>query len=204
MRLDSFLVERKIFISREKAKDLILKGGVRVNPTAINKPSVQVVDSDIIECVKEKMLPYVSKGGLKLEKTNFRSLRLETISQKVDVVVGDLSFISLIHILKNIPVFLKDDGFVVLLIKPQFEVGPKHIGKGGIVKNSEMHISSIQRIVNYAQTIDLGLLDLTNAPIIIPQKNIEYLALFKRNSRARIDISKIVASAFLEKEELAI
>jgi 23S rRNA (cytidine1920-2'-O)/16S rRNA (cytidine1409-2'-O)-methyltransferase len=263
MRLDVYLVEKKICSAREKAKDLIQKGGIRVNGVFVNKSSVQVGETDLIEFPEGDLLPYVSKGGLKLEKaiksfsldlegkkvldigastggftdcalqhgaefvwavdvgnnqldqrlrsntkicslenTDFRLLKMEDIGGQVDVIVGDISFISLLLVLKYIPSFLIQDGFVVLLIKPQFEVGPDNIGKGGIVTSPQAHAKAISRIVEFASSISLGIQNITFAPIVNPKKNIEYLSLFKMAPSKQIDIKKIVTYAFLEKREL--
>lgn len=263
MRLDVYLVENKICSSREKAKDLITKGGVRVNGVAVSKPSFQVELVDTVEYPQQNLLAYVSKGGLKLEKaiqkfgldfkgktvldigastggftdcalkhgakyvwavdvgsnqldsslrvdsrvcslenTDIRELHPNIIGSGVDIVVGDLSFISLSHVLQHISYFITNNEFAVLLIKPQFEVGPKNIGKGGIVKDPKAHINAIKEIVKNAHDLDLELVDLTESPIIDPRKNIEYLALFKRKSSMQIDFSKVVYSAFLAKKKL--
>lgn len=262
MRLDVYLVEKGICTSRERAKDLILKGSVRVKGLYASKPSFNVSPDDVVEFVTEDILPYVSKGGLKLEKairafeinfsdklvldmgastggftdcalkhgakfvwavdvgtnqldtslkgnsricsienTDVRYLDFSQVGEKVDFVIGDLSFISLTHILKIIPNFLKDDGFAILLIKPQFEVGPENVGKGGIVKNPKQHVKVIKQICTNASEFHLYLLRLTYAPVVDSRKNIEYLALFGRRNQNSFNIEEVVSSAFAEKKE---
>lgn len=261
MRIDVYLVEKGLCISRNKAKDLLLKGGVRINGASITKPSVMVSDEDIVEIEQEVMLPYVSKGGLKLKKAidNFgldfkgkyildigastggftdcalkhgaeyvwaidvgtsqlvaelkksdkvcsvenidiRNLSTETIGRLVDIVVADLSFISLKLIVNHIPKFLSDSGFAILLIKPQFEVGVKNIGKGGIVNNHKAHILGIMGVVEEAKRNGLYLVKLAPIPIIDSRKNIEYLAMFKTQEIGYVDIMKVVKDVFLEKK----
>ena len=112
------------------------------------------------------------------------------------VVVGDLSFISLTYILKYIPRFLDDNGFVVLLIKPQFEVGPEHVDKGGIVRNPKLHVKAIQKVVEAARDCGLYFNNIATIPIVDVKKNIEYLACFKMVSTGMVDFKKIVEHAF--------
>ncbi|HCT29283.1 MAG TPA: TlyA family rRNA (cytidine-2'-O)-methyltransferase [Bacteroidales bacterium] len=260
MRIDVFLVEKGFCNSRNKAKDLLLKGGVKLNGVVVCKSSVSVNDKDVVEVEENAIMPYVSKGGLKLEKaivsfnldfknktvldigastggftdcalkhgakfvwavdvgsaqlvqelkedkrvsslenTDFRELNLETIGNTVDIIVGDLSFISLKHIVKHTPQFLTPDGYIVLLIKPQFEVGVKNIDKGGIVKSPKVHLVAINEIVDDARSNGLFLSKLTSVPIVDEKKNIEYLALFKKQPSDYIDVNEVVRLAFIEK-----
>lgn len=257
MRLDVFLVDKGFCSSRNKAKDLLLKGGVKVNGSVVSKPSVIIYENDNVEVLQEAIMPFVSKGGVKLEKaikafeldlrgkfvidigastggftdcalkheakfvwavdvgnsqlvrelrenervlsienTDFRNLNPTLIGTKVDVIVGDLSFISLTYILKYIPQFLDANGCVILLIKPQFEVGSEYIDKGGIVKNPKLHIKAIQNVVTVAESCGLYLTNITTIPIVDPKKNVEYLTCFKTVPVVAIDVKKFVGLTF--------
>ena len=74
-----------------------------------------------------------------LEKTNARYLDNKLISDKLDAIVCDVSFISLKKIIKPNVKFLKTKGWLISLIKPQFEIGKDLLGKGGVVKDIEHH-----------------------------------------------------------------
>lgn len=111
-----------------------------------------------------------------MEKVNARYLQKEQIGEEADFITIDASFISLTKLLPNLVSFLKSNGGFVLLIKPQFEAGRDKVGKKGVVRDKETHLSVIERILAFA--IDLGLFcqGLTYSPIRGPEGNIEYLA----------------------------
>ena len=83
-----------------------------------------------------------------MEETNVR--HLESLPETIDLIVGDLSFISLALVLPAVERFLKPGGEAVLLIKPQFEVGKEAIQKGGTVKRESDRLAAIQKIENLA------------------------------------------------------
>src|SRR5262249_32013594 len=72
-----------------------------------------------------------------IEKTNFRHIEPALIPEKIDLIVIDVSFISLSKILPNVTTFLKEGGHVIALVKPQFELGPKDVKKG-VVRSEEL------------------------------------------------------------------
>jgi len=76
---------------------------------------------------------------INIEKTNARELSDKIIPEKVDFVCIDVSFISLELILPEAKRFLKEGGQIIALIKPQFEVGKKNLGKSGVVKDPKLH-----------------------------------------------------------------
>lgn len=105
-----------------------------------------------------------------MENFNARNLRLRDIGEHVDIVLCDVSFISLIYLLDPIGLILKDSGEAVLLIKPQFEIGKNQS------HSVESHLEVIQRI--FKKAIDSGLfpVDLIYSPITGSKGNIEYFA----------------------------
>ena len=125
-----------------------------------------------------------------IERKNARYLTLEDIGRQVDMITIDVSFISLDKIFLPATGFLKDDGFIIALIKPQFEAGRKYIGKNGVVKDPEVHKTVIENVEKNARQSGLYLKDLTYSPIKGPKGNIEFLGLFDRQE-ARCDVSKI-------------
>lgn len=116
-----------------------------------------------------------------IEKVNARSLTLEIIRQKVDVAVIDVSFISLDKILPAVFPLIHENGDVISLIKPQFEVGRSDVGKGGIVTSETARINSISRITDAASALGWNRVNLVDSPITGADGNIEYLAHWRRN-----------------------
>ena len=111
-----------------------------------------------------------------MEKTNARYLDNTKIKHRLDAVVCDASFISLKKILPASLHLLKNQGWLVALIKPQFEAGKKMVGKGGIVKNESVHKSVIDDIKNWL-TIDMKfeVKGVIESPILGSKGNKEFL-----------------------------
>ncbi len=200
------------------------------------KPSQIVQSSDQIEVAGDP-LPYVSRGGLKLEKAirtfqldfsektvldagastggftdcalqhgaarvyavdvgseqlapslrshpqvvfyeNFdvRELSLSQLGgQPVDAIVSDLSFISLTLILPAFPPLLRPGGFLVLLIKPQFELEQRTALKGGIVKDPALRKRAVDRVLDAARSLGFQVKGLTETDVETDRKNVEFL-----------------------------
>jgi 23S rRNA (cytidine1920-2'-O)/16S rRNA (cytidine1409-2'-O)-methyltransferase len=118
---------------------------------------------------------------LSIENRDFRELTLaETGNEPFDMIVSDVSFISLTYILPYCHPFLKPDGRMVLLIKPQFEAGPSFLNKNGIVKDEKGYKIAIQKVVNEALNQHFHLNNLTVSTLAEVHKNVEFLALFSR------------------------
>ena len=113
------------------------------------------------------------------EKFNCRHLKKEDIDEEVDLIVVDVSFISLTKILPAAYKVLRTQGSLVTLIKPQFELSREEISKGGIVKDAQLHDKAVRSIVDFA-TSDLRLThqNTVNSPITGMTGNIEFLAHF--------------------------
>ena len=115
-----------------------------------------------------------------LERINLRHAEEDLIPEKVDLVVCDVSFISLTKILPALVRFLKESGEIVCLIKPQFEVGPGQTDKG-IVRDKALRQQAVDMIVSFASTeLGLHLKGLVPSSIKGPKGNQEYLAYFVR------------------------
>ncbi len=110
-----------------------------------------------------------------LERTNFRYLTKETVTEEIDFASIDVSFISLKKILPVLFDFLKEKGKTVALIKPQFEAGREKVGKKGVVRDINTHKEVITEIVNFAFETGFSVLNLDFSPIRGPEGNIEYL-----------------------------
>ena len=118
------------------------------------------------------------KNVINHEKINFRNIDFDTIGEKVDVIVCDVSFISLKKIVHSFIQFCKEYTDIIILIKPQFEADRKYICKGGVVRDKNVHSMVILEIIDDFLTYDLKLMGLTSSPIKGPKGNIEYLAYF--------------------------
>ena len=111
-----------------------------------------------------------------LEKTNARYLDSKKISDKLDAIVCDVSFISLKKVIKPNIKFLKTKGWLISLIKPQFEIGKDLLGKGGVVKNIEHHQMVVDDIRDFFENeINLNVKGITESPILGPKGNKEFL-----------------------------
>ncbi len=113
-----------------------------------------------------------------LDNLNARFLTESSLGDRVDLVVCDVSFISLKLILPAVKNILKDSAYALMLIKPQFECGPKYLGNSGIVKNKEARHSAIKNIYSFCLNIGLAPINITVAPIK-EKKNIEYVIMLK-------------------------
>ncbi|MCR5755400.1 MAG: TlyA family RNA methyltransferase [Acetatifactor sp.] len=110
-----------------------------------------------------------------MEQTNFRYMKEEDITDKLDFASVDVSFISLTKILIPARNLLRCGGQMVCLIKPQFEAGRDKVGKNGVVRETKTHEEVIHRIVDYAFSVGFQVLHLEFSPIKGPEGNIEYL-----------------------------
>ncbi|MGD9639483.1 MAG: TlyA family RNA methyltransferase [Alphaproteobacteria bacterium] len=111
-----------------------------------------------------------------LERTNARYLTAEQIPEKVDAVVCDASFISLKTVLPSALSMLKNNGWVIALIKPQFEAGKENIGKKGVVKDPEIHKQVCDDIESWFKSQpNFNVQSITQSPITGPEGNIEFL-----------------------------
>jgi len=129
------------------------------------------------------------------EGMNARYITPEDIGGKCDMAVCDVSFISLTLILEAVSGLLTEGGRFIALIKPQFEAGRENIGKGGIVKDRNVHAMVIERVIDKAADVGLYVSGICVSPILGGDGNREYLALFTRES-ADFDRSRIKKTVF--------
>jgi 23S rRNA (cytidine1920-2'-O)/16S rRNA (cytidine1409-2'-O)-methyltransferase len=111
-----------------------------------------------------------------LERTNVRYL--EALPEPIDVAVIDVSFISLALVLPAVRRLVKPEGWIVALVKPQFEAGRQQVGKGGVVRDLTVHRQVIERVLGEAIGQGLAIGGCTPSPILGPAGNREFLALF--------------------------
>ncbi len=244
-RIDCLLVEKKYFPTRQKAQYAIKQKCIFIEGELIDKPSKMVEEGSKIE-IKGEVLPFVSRGGLKLQKAieafrirlqekiamdigastggftdcmlqhgvrkvyaidvghgqladtlkedkrvvNLEGTNIKEVSEeweKVDFISIDVSFISLTHVLEKAHQLLKENGEMVVLIKPQFEAGPEALTKNGIVKDKKIHAKVIEKIMLYARSLGFTIQNLAYSPIKGGNGNIEYL-LYVQKTKNEFDL----------------
>lgn len=139
-----------------------------------------------------------------IEKTNLRTCSFEDIyntgDKVADLLVSDLSFISLEKVIPNLKTLLKHDFHeMICLIKPQFEAGKDFVEKGGVVRDKNTHIKVIETVIKCVKTLNYTIKGLTYSSIKGPAGNIEYLIWFStENCEENIpSIEETVSSAHL-------
>ncbi|HZL58813.1 MAG TPA: TlyA family RNA methyltransferase [Stellaceae bacterium] len=110
-----------------------------------------------------------------LERVNARYLTAKEVPEPVDLVVCDASFIGLETVLPAPLALAKPGARLVALIKPQFEVGPKRVGKGGVVRDAELHREVCERIAQWLPTQGWRALGIEESPLKGPEGNVEFL-----------------------------
>ena len=256
-RLDKILVSKGLVKSREMARALIIEGKVFVDGKKITKAGTPVCEiSDI--SLTEADMPYVSRGGLKLEaaihffninvndkiimdvgsstggftdcllkrgarkvycidvgygqlawslrkdhrvilleRTNIRYLdkilgdRESKISgsefeylikKNIDMATIDVSFISLTKVIPQVLTFLKEEGEVLALVKPQFEVGKDEVGKGGIVREEEKRLKTVITVQEDSEKIGLKTIGIFRSPLSGQKGNMEFFLYMKKGT----------------------
>ncbi len=114
------------------------------------------------------------------DRTNVRELTAERIGGPVDLVVGDLSFISLRLVLDALLGVTRDDGDLALMVKPQFEVGKDRVGRGGVVRDADLRAEAVTAVAAAAAERGWGARSVTTSPLPGPSGNIEYFVWLRR------------------------
>ena len=254
-RLDKVLFSKGLVKSREMARALIMEGKVYVDGNKITKAGTPVNENSDIS-LQATDLPYVSRGGLKLEaaikyfnidvkdkiimdvgsstggftdcllqkgakkaycidvgygqlawslrkdprvilleRTNIRYLREilqeqgargkeqeygDLLNSKIDIATIDVSFISLTKVIPEVIKFLNDEGEVLALVKPQFEVGKGEVGKGGIVREEEKRVKAVKYVEEDLAKCGLKSHGVFQSPVIGQKGNVEYFLYMKK------------------------
>jgi 23S rRNA (cytidine1920-2'-O)/16S rRNA (cytidine1409-2'-O)-methyltransferase len=117
-----------------------------------------------------------------LERRNIRYLQREEVPEEIDMVLIDTSFISIEKFLPHLLGFLKKEGAILSLIKPQFEVEKGEVGKGGVVRDKALHEKVINRISNFSRGLRLKILGVTESPLLGPKGNKEFFIYLKKEN----------------------
>ncbi|MDX2360502.1 MAG: TlyA family RNA methyltransferase [Crocinitomicaceae bacterium] len=143
--------------------EVLLKNGASKVFTVDSKPSL--LHETLIE--NDKVC--------NLDKTHVRELTSNLIDEPVDGCIIDVSSISLEKIIPFAQPFVKQGGFVILIVKPQFELDKEFVGKGGIVKDTKLYPQVIKDVKNYGQLNTLRCLGHLDAPILSEDGNREFI-----------------------------
>ena len=104
-----------------------------------------------------------------------------TLPEKADIATIDVSFISVTQIIPNVMVHLSGPGYIVVLLKPQFEARKEEVGKGGVIKDPQIHALVLGRFINWVTDHELRLRGLVASPILGAEGNREFLILLVPN-----------------------
>ncbi len=139
-----------------------------------------------------------------IERTNLKICSFDEIYNEnepvADLLVSDLSFISLTKVLENLKSLMAPNFHeMICLIKPQFEAGKDNVEKGGVVRNPKVHYDVIKNVLDYAKNLGYSINGLTYSSIKGPSGNIEYLVWLstKNETVEQFDIKQIVETAFI-------
>jgi 23S rRNA (cytidine1920-2'-O)/16S rRNA (cytidine1409-2'-O)-methyltransferase len=118
------------------------------------------------------------------DRTNVREITRDLVGGPVDVVVGDLSFISLALVLEPLVAVTVDDGDLALMVKPQFEVGKDRVGKGGVVRDPALRAEAVASVADRAEELGWGARAVARSPLPGPSGNVEFFLWLRRGPAA--------------------
>jgi len=125
-----------------------------------------------------------------LDRTNIRHLTGDMVGEEIDLVVADLSFISLSLVLPALAAVSKPSADFVLMVKPQFEVGREKLGAGGVVRDPALRKAAVLDVAESAYDVGLGTMGIAASPLPGPAGNVEYFLWLRRGAPA-IDQSAV-------------
>jgi 23S rRNA (cytidine1920-2'-O)/16S rRNA (cytidine1409-2'-O)-methyltransferase len=130
-----------------------------------------------------------------MERTNARYLSGGDLPFAPDLLVADLSFISLVVALSNLLSTTPSIGEAVVLVKPQFEAGPEHVSRGGLVRDAVVHAATIRGVAKAFEPLGFGAVSVTRSPVAGRRAgNVEYPLRLLRNVEATLDEEQILAA----------
>ncbi|MBJ7462928.1 MAG: TlyA family RNA methyltransferase [Mycolicibacterium sp.] len=119
-----------------------------------------------------------------LERTNVRTLTPDAIGGPVDLVVADLSFISLATVLPALTACCRRDADIVPMVKPQFEVGKDRVGAGGVVSDPALRAEAVLAVARRAAELQWHTVAVTASPLPGPSGNVEFFLRFRAEADA--------------------
>lgn len=133
-----------------------------------------------------------------MDRTNVRTLDPGAVAPAPSLVVGDLSFISLRLVLPALVACAAPDADLLLMVKPQFEVGRDRLGHGGVVRDPALHVETVLEVAHRAHELGLGVDAVTASPLPGPSGNVEYFVSMHASHRHRpgdLDHDALIAEA---------
>jgi 23S rRNA (cytidine1920-2'-O)/16S rRNA (cytidine1409-2'-O)-methyltransferase len=130
-----------------------------------------------------------------VERVNIRELTPDHVGEPPELVVADLSFISLRLVLGPIQRCVAADADYAMMVKPQFEVGRDHVGAGGVVRDPQLRAGAVRGVADHAAGLGLGVRGVTASPLPGPSGNVEYFLWLRAGAPplADADLDKAVA-----------
>ena len=123
-----------------------------------------------------------------LDRVNVRSLTKQQVADEIDLVVADLSFISLKLVLPALIDVAKADADFLVMVKPQFEVGKEKLGAGGVVRDSHLRKEAVAAVAGAAFSLGLGCLGVVASPLPGPSGNVEYFLWLNKAGKALLEV----------------
>jgi len=139
---------------------------------------------------------------INMERTNVRFLEENSLPEKIAVATIDVAFISLDKVLPSTYKILEENGEVVALIKPQFEAGRENVGKKGVVKDREIHLAVIKKVLDLAVSLGFVIKGLDYSPVKGPEGNIEYLLYLGKQGETTFHPDNVAAIVAASHENL--
>ena len=123
-----------------------------------------------------------------LDRVNVRNLTPAQVGDEIDLVVADLSFISLKLVLPALFSVAKEDADFLIMVKPQFEVGKEKLGAGGVVRDVYLRKEAVLEVANAAFALTLGTLGVVASPLPGPSGNVEYFLWLRKGAPAILEV----------------
>lgn len=120
------------------------------------------------------------------EKTNFRNMSNDLISEKIDIAVMDVSFISVVKLADNLKNFIKETCDIIILIKPQFEAQKSVVGKNGVISDSAAHETIVVNTIYALENKGYYLKNIDFSPIKGPKGNIEFISQYSLDPKDKM------------------
>ena len=133
-----------------------------------------------------------------MEQTNARALDPRVFDEQPTLAVVDVSFISLEKILPAVFGVLAPRSEIIALVKPQFEVGRQHVGKGGVVRDPAQHRAAVQRLARYAVLRGWHVLSVTPSPLRGAKGNREFFLHLSAQGRTTANLESLIERAVVE------
>jgi 23S rRNA (cytidine1920-2'-O)/16S rRNA (cytidine1409-2'-O)-methyltransferase len=135
-----------------------------------------------------------------MEKTNARQLAPDAFPDQPHLATVDVSFISVEKVIPSVFNILASEGEVVVLVKPQFEIGKGLVGKGGVVRDASHHKTVISRVARFSVLHGWHVRGVTASPLKGPKGNREFFLLLTKTGRTLTDLDALIAQVTAEEE----